>query len=71
MGYEPTGSLRELVNAAEQRLRSEWDRTSEILANQTNLKAGKRVVRPDEINPYRETIKQLPTVSDMVGLLEP
>jgi hypothetical protein len=71
VGYEPTGSLGDLVVAAEERLRTEWDRTAGILANQTNLKAGKVVVKANDINPYRATESKLPTMSDMAGLLDP
>lgn len=73
VGFEPTGTLRELAWSAEEKQATDWDHTAEILANQTNLAARKHVVEASKLNQYRNAIKRRdqlpPTLADMTDFL--
>ena len=74
VGYEPTGTLRELLWAADEKQATDWDHTAELLANQTNLAARKHVVSASKLNRFRSAQKrkqQPPTLADMADVLDP
>jgi len=72
VGYEPTGSLRELKWAVDEVERSRWDRAAEQVAAIYNAKCGKLVISASQINPYRQKQRKTkpPDLSELTYLLE-